>query len=74
MGGAAAPVNVGHGLKSHTVDINPVRAVIDARECILIDTPGYDDTGRSDVEILRATADFLQIWCAERHGALGAAR
>lgn len=62
-GAVHAPANVGHGLKSCTVDLTPVPVLVDAKECILIDTPGYDDTNRSDVEILRLTADFFEIWC-----------
>ena len=62
MGPRTPAVAVGKGLTSCTVEMNPVPVVVDSHECILIDTPGYDDTTRSDVEILRLTADFFEIW------------
>ncbi|EJD50970.1 hypothetical protein AURDEDRAFT_112048 [Auricularia subglabra TFB-10046 SS5] len=41
--------------------------VVDEYECILIDTPGYDDTSRSDVEILRKIADFFEVCMRNKH-------
>jgi len=32
---------------------------IDGRRVVLIDTPGFDDTTKSDTDILRMIADFL---------------
>ena len=32
---------------------------LDGRKIILIDTPGFDDTNKSEVEILKLIADFL---------------
>ncbi|EJD50945.1 P-loop containing nucleoside triphosphate hydrolase protein [Auricularia subglabra TFB-10046 SS5] len=58
----AGPVTgsqVGHGLRSCTVSITGVHIQMDGQSCVLVDTPGYDDTTRSDAEILRETADFL---------------
>lgn len=33
---------------------------IDGRPVILIDTPGFDDTTKSDTDILKMIAGFLQ--------------
>jgi len=52
---------VGHGLKSCTADIRTVR-VNDPRDrapVLFVDTPGVDDTYRSDIEILGMVADWL---------------
>ena len=32
---------------------------LDGRRVVLIDTPGFDDTTKSDTEVLRMIADFL---------------
>jgi predicted GTPase len=32
---------------------------LDGRKIILIDTPGFDDTDRSEVEVLRLITTFL---------------
>lgn len=58
---------VGHGLRSCTLSIDPVQMIVDEQECILIDTPGYDDTSRSDVEILRKIADFFEVCMRNKH-------
>lgn len=33
--------------------------LIDGRKVILVDTPGFDDTEKSDADILKLIADFL---------------
>jgi predicted GTPase len=51
---------VGEGLESCTADIqasNPF--MLDGRRLILFDTPGFDDSNLSDVEILRRVATYL---------------
>lgn len=32
---------------------------LDGRRVVLIDTPGFDDTTKSDTQVLRMIADFL---------------
>ena len=52
--------DVGHGLKSCTSKI--VRTGVFAlagREIILIDTPGFDDTNISDIDVLKSMSGFL---------------
>ncbi|KAF8159706.1 P-loop containing nucleoside triphosphate hydrolase protein [Crassisporium funariophilum] len=54
---------VGHSLNSCTSTINNVKLSFPAySECdiVFVDTPGFDDTNKSDVEILNMIADWLQ--------------
>jgi predicted GTPase len=46
---------VGHDLESCTAEVSMVR--ID--DVILVDTPGFDDTNKTDREILTMIADWL---------------
>jgi hypothetical protein len=42
---------------------------LDGRRVVLIDTPGFDDTTKSDAEVLRMIADFLAttwVWYSDR--------
>jgi len=52
---------IGRGLRSFTEDIRIVRTIHpnDGRPILFADTPGFDDTSKSDVEILILIADFL---------------
>jgi len=52
---------VGRGLRSFTEDIRTVRIThpTNGRPILLVDTPGFDDTSKSDVEILAMIANFL---------------
>jgi len=59
---------VGHSLTSHTSDPSAVTITLDGQPCVLIDTPGFNDTTRSDAEILRLIADMLEL--AYRQGYL----
>ncbi|KAK1750450.1 P-loop containing nucleoside triphosphate hydrolase protein, partial [Echria macrotheca] len=52
-------VEVGHGLESHTTTPASYKLVDEGREIILVDTPGFDDTTRPDVEILTEMAQLL---------------
>jgi len=53
---------VGHSLESCTSDIRAVRFFhpTDNRSFIFVDTPGFDDTHKSDTEILRMLASWLE--------------
>jgi predicted GTPase len=54
-------LRVGRGLKSCTNIVQmAVPFEIDGRSITLIDTPGFDDTTRSDTDILKMIAGFLQ--------------
>lgn len=55
----APDAKIGHELQSCTLDIGIHPATIGDKKCYLIDTPGFDDTNRSDTEILRQVADWL---------------
>ncbi|KAH7336127.1 P-loop containing nucleoside triphosphate hydrolase protein [Rhexocercosporidium sp. MPI-PUGE-AT-0058] len=51
---------VGHGLESCTARVDIVPCIMpDGRTIYLIDTPGFDDTNRSDTAILGEIADWL---------------
>ncbi|OAX30640.1 hypothetical protein K503DRAFT_806951, partial [Rhizopogon vinicolor AM-OR11-026] len=56
--GSSLPV--GHGLESCTKEVQTSRPfVISGRFVTLIDTPGFDDTTRSDTDILSMIAAYL---------------
>jgi hypothetical protein len=44
-----------------TQKISAHRVQVDNRQVVLLDTPGFDDTFRSDAEVLRYIADWLAI-------------
>jgi len=52
---------VGHGLRSCTKDVRAIRSThpADGYPVVFVDTPGFDDTSRSDVEILSMIANYL---------------
>ncbi|GJJ78403.1 hypothetical protein EMPS_10762 [Entomortierella parvispora] len=52
-------VKVGTSLKSCTQHIESVQCVIDDKPVLILDTPGFDDTHRSDTEVLTEIADHL---------------
>jgi hypothetical protein len=54
---------VGHDLESCTTDIGIVKFHCPERsdlDVLFVDTPGFDDTNKSDVEILNLIADWLK--------------
>ncbi|KXH64061.1 kinesin light chain [Colletotrichum salicis] len=59
-GEAASQLRIGHGLESCTQDIETVDFSLDGHKVTLVDTPGFDDSERSDTEILRLIAAWLQ--------------
>ena len=65
-----AAQSVGHKLRSCTTDIRTVRITHpgDGRPLLLVDTPGFDDTVKSDVEILIMIADYIVKMCAIQIG------
>lgn len=44
-----------------TQDISAYRVQVDNRQVVLLDTPGFDDTYKSDAEVLKGIADWLAI-------------
>lgn len=51
---------VGADLGSCTAEVQLAdKFTLDGRQVVLIDTPGFDDTTRSDTDILRNIATFL---------------
>ncbi|EPS97674.1 hypothetical protein FOMPIDRAFT_1031903 [Fomitopsis schrenkii] len=56
---AGSNLTVGHGLESATIEIQTAQMRFGEDDIILIDTPGFDDTTRSQAEILKLIAEFL---------------
>jgi predicted GTPase len=53
-------LRVGRGLKSCTSTVQTSMPFeFDDRRVVLIDTPGFDDTNKSDTDILRMIAHYL---------------
>ncbi len=50
---------VGHDLTSFTSDIKPVVIAKGGRSLVIVDTPGFDDTYKSDTEILALIAEWI---------------
>ena len=49
-------------MKSCTAEVQVADGfILDGREVILVDTPGFDDTNVSDAEILEKIAAFLAV-------------
>lgn len=52
---------VGHTLQSYTSEVNVVRVTFtDGINVVLVDTPGFDDTYLSDLDILKKIAKWLR--------------
>ena len=51
---------VGYGLESCTSEVQVAPPfLLDGKTVTLVDTPGFDDTVKTEAEILRLIADFL---------------
>ena len=63
----------GDTLKSVTQNVRAVRIPVQsglvesAKDIVLVDTPGFDDTTRSDLEVLRMIAEWLNKTYASLH-------
>ncbi|KDR82093.1 hypothetical protein GALMADRAFT_221979 [Galerina marginata CBS 339.88] len=60
---------VGHSLKACTTVVGAVRIKNHRKygdRIVLVDTPGFDDTEKSDLEILRIISDWLMELCKAR--------
>ena len=48
------------GLESCTTEVKFANEfTLDGRKVVLIDTPGFDDTSRNDMDVLKMIATFL---------------
>jgi len=56
-------IGVGHELESYTTEIQIIRFQFVDINVVFVDTPGFDDTHKSDVEILTMIADWLNTTC-----------
>ena len=57
---SGSSLKVGDDLKSCTSKIQETAEfVLDGRRVVLVDTPGFDDTHRSDADVLKSIAAFL---------------
>lgn len=53
-------LQVGSGLHSCTAEVQAAKPfLLDGRPVTLLDTPGFDDTVKSEAEVLRLIANFL---------------
>ena len=54
-------LRVGEGLESCTDDVHVSQVFdLDGRRVTLLDTPGFDDTNKSDTDILAVITAFLE--------------
>jgi predicted GTPase len=57
---SSSNLQVGQDLKPRTLDVQTsVPFALDGRKVILVDTPGFDDTNMSEVDVLRNIIDYL---------------
>jgi predicted GTPase len=54
-------VEVGHGFRSCTSDIEELFCVLDGHKYCLIDSPGFEDTYQSDTEVLKKISSWLEF-------------
>ncbi|KAI1365559.1 hypothetical protein F5Y08DRAFT_303503 [Xylaria arbuscula] len=54
-------VDIGHDLSSCTNSVAIFRTELQDRDVYLIDTPGFDDIDREDVDILTAVSHYLSV-------------
>ena len=48
------------GLRSCTAEIDVASCIMDDNKVVLIDTPGFDDTTRSQADVLEDIGGFLK--------------
>ncbi|KAE9365819.1 P-loop containing nucleoside triphosphate hydrolase protein [Stipitochalara longipes BDJ] len=59
-------LNIGHNLHSCTMNIEKIHCKIGKHNVTLVDTPGFDDTSRSDTDVLILIANWLRDSYKER--------
>jgi len=58
--GSGSNLRIGANLKSCTAEVQLAKELtLDGRRVLLVDTPGFDDTYKTDVDILKLIAAFL---------------
>lgn len=58
---SGSDLRIGKSMESCTSDVEIAKEfTLDGRKVVLIDTPGFDDTNKSDTEVLRLIAAFLE--------------
>jgi GTPase Era involved in 16S rRNA processing len=59
------PSQIGHGMASRTTNIQWTRVThpTDLDPVVFVDTPGFDDTYRSDTDVLNTIAKWLLKLC-----------
>ena len=58
---SGSDLRIGKSMESCTSDVEVAKEFsLDGRQVVLIDTPGFDDTNKSDTEVLRLIAAFLE--------------
>ncbi|KAI5990810.1 hypothetical protein EDC04DRAFT_1365422 [Pisolithus marmoratus] len=50
---------VGHDLNSCTSEIKVTKCEVEGSNVVLVDTPGFDDTKKTDLDILKLISDWL---------------
>lgn len=54
-------LKVGHNLRSCTTAIEVASCKLEGQTIVMIDTPGFDDSERSQADILKQIADYLEF-------------
>ncbi|KAI6010022.1 P-loop containing nucleoside triphosphate hydrolase protein [Pisolithus marmoratus] len=52
---------VGHDLTSYTSEVKSTRCMLEGSSVVLVDTPGFDDTSCSDLDILAMISHWLNV-------------
>jgi hypothetical protein len=61
IAGSGSSLRIGTNLGSCTAEVQlSNNFTLDGRRVLLVDTPGFDDTHRSDTDILKLIAAFLE--------------
>lgn len=55
-----ADTGIGHDLESCTSEIGMIKMPFLGHNIVFVDTPGFDDTKKSDSDILKMISDWLE--------------
>ena len=55
-----ADTGIGHDLESCTSEIGIIKMLFPGYNVVFVDTPGFDDTKKSDSDILKMISDWLE--------------
>jgi len=59
-------VGISHDLESCTSEIGTIKMSYLGYNIVFVDTPGFDDTKRSDSDVLKMISDWLGITYVDR--------